>query len=775
MGHADRDETEERRPPLEGMFDAQLMFPAPFVEAPLPLTRIIKRDGAIAAFDKHKIADAVFRAAQTIGGHDRDRAESLASAVAIYLAKKLSGEMPTVDQVDDAVEKVLIEMGHVRTALAYVRYRDRRARVRHLRQGDARALLNELEEARRDRDMSRSPGRSTLFVRTSAETLTGWNRERIVEALLRETRIDDVHANLIALEVEQQIVSANVKTLTSALIRELVSAKLVEHGFEEHHRRHMRLGVPLYDAERIIRGPSPEGTPLDPEVTDRILADAVKREFALSQIFSPEVSEAHVRGDLHIHDLGRIDRLHSCTQSIEYITRFGVQLRDARIFSKPPKYPDTLLAQMVNLGLNLQKHFAAAITWDAVNVFFAPFVDGLSPKTVQQVAQMLVYEYAYRAMNQSSAANATEMGIAWEVPLRLCNADAVGPGARITDRTYRDYERAAQTFAWAIFEILQEAGDRGAPFLAPIPVISVTPRFFKVEGHEAFLDLVAKTITLGGRVQFRFERDEAKNRSFPSLTWERAETWERADGLEPWEPCDVCVQRVTLNLARAAYKAPNEKALMTEIERLIELAARAHAEKCDFIRQLLSLKAVGPLALLAVEQNGRPHFNVHSARYLMGLTGLNECVQHFTGCELHESNEAMELALRILERIHGLCEDWNRTLDLCCVPAQTTDDGVNHRLAVIDLQEFPEEARKVIKSHPVTHDLFYTPGVRLNAFLDVNPTDRVHLEGRLHAHLSADAVTSVRMPDADTSPRSIADFVRRTYHHSTCRQLDLSI
>ena len=50
-------------------------------------------------------------------------------------------------QVHDAVEKVLIEMGHVKTALAYVRYRDKRARIRRLREGDMSSLLSEYAEA----------------------------------------------------------------------------------------------------------------------------------------------------------------------------------------------------------------------------------------------------------------------------------------------------------------------------------------------------------------------------------------------------------------------------------------------------------------------------------------------------------------------------------------------------------------------------------------------------------------------------------------------------
>jgi ribonucleoside-triphosphate reductase len=758
MGHADHDEAPERESAREGIFDAQLQFPAPFVDAPPPLTHIVKRSGDTVAFDKRKIADSILRASQAADGDGKDRADSLASAVAIYLTKQLKGETPTSRRVGEAVEKVLVEMGHIRTALAYMRYRERRQRARSLQKGDALTLLNDIEEARVSRDMSRSPANGGLFVRTSLETLAGWNRDRIVEALLRETRIDRERANVIAIEVEQQIVEANLTTLTSSLIRELVSAKLIEHGFEEHHRRHMRLGVPLYDVERIIRGPSPEGLPLDPEATDRVLAESVKREFALSQVFSPEVADAHARGDLHVHDLGRVDRLHSSIQSIESITRFGVQLRDARVFSQPPKYPDTLLAQMVNLGVSLQAHFAESVHWDAVNVFFAPFLENATDKEMRQAAQMLIYEYAYRAMNHGNPGAFTEMGVAWVTPLQLRDAEAVCPGGIIGERSYGDYAETARRFAWALFEILREAGDRGAPFAAPVPAVALTPGFFAAEGGGEFLELVAQTVAMGGRVQFVFDREETLDLSRVA-----------------WEPREVVAQRVTMNLARAAYRAPNEKSLFGEIERLVRLAARAHAQKNDFIEQLLSLKSMGPLGLLATERDGRPYLNAQRAEYRVAMTGLNECVQYFCGHAMHDSPEAFGLALRILEHVEELCEYWSRRLDLRCSPAQTCDENVDHRFAIIDLQDFPDEARKVVKTNPVTQDLFYTSGARIDAFASLTPMERAHIEGQFHRCLRGDATTSARMFDAETSPGSIADFVRKVYNHSACKQLFLSL
>ena len=85
----------------------------------------------------------------------------------------------------------------------------------------------------------------TLFVRTSAEDVSRWNRQRIVDALLRETDIDVVTAEEISQEVEKQLLSSGINLLTSSLIRELVGARLIERGLERAGNRHARIGFPL--------------------------------------------------------------------------------------------------------------------------------------------------------------------------------------------------------------------------------------------------------------------------------------------------------------------------------------------------------------------------------------------------------------------------------------------------------------------------------------------------------------------------------------------------
>ena len=95
------------------------------------ISTITKRDGRKATFDLQKIASAIFKAAQATGGRNYDEAMELASQVETYLVQE--GEMqPSVEHIQDVVEKVLIENGHARTAKEYILYRAERTRVREM-------------------------------------------------------------------------------------------------------------------------------------------------------------------------------------------------------------------------------------------------------------------------------------------------------------------------------------------------------------------------------------------------------------------------------------------------------------------------------------------------------------------------------------------------------------------------------------------------------------------------------------------------------------------
>jgi uridine kinase len=95
------------------------------------LTHVIKRTGAVVPFNPERITNAIYRAAVAVGGRDRATAEALTTQVCGILSETIpSGQDPTVEEIQDVVEKVLIENGHARVAKAYILYRDERARRR---------------------------------------------------------------------------------------------------------------------------------------------------------------------------------------------------------------------------------------------------------------------------------------------------------------------------------------------------------------------------------------------------------------------------------------------------------------------------------------------------------------------------------------------------------------------------------------------------------------------------------------------------------------------
>lgn len=95
----------------------------------LEFSKIKKRDGSVVGFEKEKISNAIFKAASAVGGQDKKEADNLADFVVKEILK-LNKEIPTVEEVQDIVEKVLIEAGHAKTAKAFIVYRKDRSELR---------------------------------------------------------------------------------------------------------------------------------------------------------------------------------------------------------------------------------------------------------------------------------------------------------------------------------------------------------------------------------------------------------------------------------------------------------------------------------------------------------------------------------------------------------------------------------------------------------------------------------------------------------------------
>ncbi|MCE5207807.1 MAG: anaerobic ribonucleoside-triphosphate reductase [Chloroflexi bacterium] len=184
---------------------------------------IQKRDGRIVAFDVEKIAAAIYKAAQAVGGHDLETARQLAENVVDYLQKEKKVSLPTVEEVQDAVEKILIEKGHARTAKAYILYRDRRTRIREGKSELMDAVAEILVETNRENaNVSNSPSAKMLQIASAASRQYYLSR-LIPDDIAQAHRNGDIHIHDL---------DFYAKTLTCV---QIPLGKLLYSGFNTGH------------------------------------------------------------------------------------------------------------------------------------------------------------------------------------------------------------------------------------------------------------------------------------------------------------------------------------------------------------------------------------------------------------------------------------------------------------------------------------------------------------------------------------------------------------
>ncbi|MCX5876263.1 MAG: anaerobic ribonucleoside-triphosphate reductase [Deltaproteobacteria bacterium] len=638
-------------------------------------------------------------------------------------------------------------------------------------------LNAETAQARTQRVVNEDSTDIALFVRSSQDDMTGWNRQRIVDALLRETFIDRGTAEKISRDIEVTIQAGKVKTITGPLIREMVNAKLLEMGLEEARRMHTRLGVPLYDVDQLLVQHNKENAnvPHGPEATNLTLAEGIKKEYALLHVFTPDVADAHLSGDLHLHDLGFIDRPYCSGQSLEYIKKFGLNLPHALSMAKPAKHAEVLLAHMVKFAASLQSHFAGAIGWDAINLFYAPYLEELSDDGVKQLAQMMIYEFSQQAVARGGQAIFSDVNIYWEVPKHFVDVPAIGPGGVYTGKTYGEYEKQAQRFAWALFEVYKEGDAAGRPFFFPKPLVHITEKFFKTDGHMDFLHHICEVASVKGNTYFVFDRgDTAKISECCRLSF-KLEASDIEDAKKPWKMRYSALQNVTINLPRLAFKAQGDDtklfALLTE---KLQLAAKAHGQKKKFIERLMSLGKGGPLSLLAMDLDGEPYLKLHKCSFLIGMVGLNELIRVHMGQELHDSDASIKFGLKVIAHMNIVCNKLAESMGMKFVLEQTPAESTAFRFAKLDLAHFTTDAEKVVQGNREKGEVYYSNSTLFNVGANMSPIARVEKEGLFHPLIEAGSITHIWLGEAQPDKEALASFVINVFKYTQNDQIAFS-
>ena len=188
----------------------------------MPL-KVKKRDGREVDFSDTKITEAVFKAAQAVGGADRQLAMEISLDVMRYLKKTYEQEVFSVEDIQDAVEKILIEQGHAKTAKAYILYRAQRTRIREGK-SDLMDTVAEIliETSRENANVSNSPSAKMLQIASAASKAYYLNR-LIPEKMSAAHSRGDIHIHDL---------DFYGKTLTCV---QIPLGKLLKSGFNNGH------------------------------------------------------------------------------------------------------------------------------------------------------------------------------------------------------------------------------------------------------------------------------------------------------------------------------------------------------------------------------------------------------------------------------------------------------------------------------------------------------------------------------------------------------------
>ena len=251
---------------------------------------------------------------------------------------------------------------------------------------------------------------------------------------------------------------------------------------------------------------------------------------------------------------------------------------------------------------------------------------------------------------------------------------------------------------------------------------------------------------------------------------------EATGGGEPWERRCASIQNVTLNLPRLGYRAweSDDGKLFSLLDEMMGLAAQAHIQKRGFIEKLFSLGDAGPLAMLAMQNDGSPYLGMTEATYLIGVTGLNELVQIRKGRQLHESEEALAWGLSVIGHIRKEAERLGGVHGMKLILEQTPAETTAYRFARLDLKQFSPLPGRYVRGDLAKGEIYYTNSSHLHPAAPVDPLTRIRMEGRFHPFFRGGAVTHIELGAAEPPAGVLAALVVRAFRETQSNQIVFS-
>jgi len=326
-------------------------------------------------------------------------------------------------------------------------------------------------------------------VRKDDGSIESFDRNKVIDSVRKETGctgkaiediVDDVYNTLSVLKIDP---------VTGPLIREFVNTKFLERDMNECRRKYTRVGMPVYDARMTdIGGGKGDNANLQrsPETVHKRKADQLAKEQALLML--PEhLSEAHLNGNLHIHDLEYITSRYFCADwDLRYVFYYGFTgdgTGEHTSVAGPAMRPEVAILHASKTLGSGQVNFAGGEGFYNFLCFLSPYFKDCTYKEIKQNMQCFIFEMTQMLTSRGGQQIFSSVQLSPSIPEMWNDKPAIYKG-NVGPETYGEFERENRLLFKAFMDVMLAGDYAGKPFYFPKPEIAFEPEYIAKMEYE---------------------------------------------------------------------------------------------------------------------------------------------------------------------------------------------------------------------------------------------------------------------------------------------------
>ncbi|MGZ7159246.1 MAG: anaerobic ribonucleoside-triphosphate reductase [Methanobacterium sp.] len=603
-----------------------------------------------------------------------------------------------------------------------------------------------------------------LKVRTTRDTIEPFDKTKIENTLIVETDASKEVAEEIATDAWKELKKLDVEYLTAPMIREIVNTKLVEHGLETLRRKYTRVGIPVYNITNLIQNGSRDNANMihNPETVHKYVADEALKQYSLLHILSNDLADAHMGGDLHIHDLEFFaGRPLNCLQhDLRFFIRNGLKVDgtgDHTSVAGPPKHMETLMNHSGEIMLAAQQNMSGGQSMSLWNVFTAPFAAGLPYDKVKQAVQMFIFNLNMAYAARGSQVPFTSINLEFAVPPFLEDEPAYGPKGQHVG-TYGDFEDEVRMLQRAFTETLLAGDSDGKPHLFPNTVYVLRDKILKSEFEED-LRLVHELSAKYGSPYFVNMLPDYRgvNANYMGCRTSLGDNWTGDWDKDTLRTGNLAY--VTLNLPRMAYNSRDEDDIFEYLDSYLVLAEQILMLRRE--RALKCLHEYNLLPFLSQKNDDEMYYRIENSTLSFGFVGLNEMLLSLLGAGI-EDEDSNKFGLKVLDYINDRANKLKEETGLRWSVLQTPAESTAYRFAMLDMEKYGDK----IIAQGDDKTAYYTNSSHVPVNSDVLLPEKIKIEEKYHSKTLGGHIFHAFMGESYSDPDSLMSLTDKIAHKS---------